>query len=81
MHGLQRSSKDLGIFIATDRDNIERLKLALRDVDDDPLQGDASLYRRADGPAAPDARPQLGRRRQRRRAVWTMVVRDGAEDR
>jgi hypothetical protein len=36
LHGLPRATEDLDIFIAPDRDNIERLKSALRSVFDDP---------------------------------------------
>jgi hypothetical protein len=35
LHGLPRATEDLDIFIAPDRDNIERLKAALRTVFDD----------------------------------------------
>lgn len=36
LHGLARATEDLDIFIAPEEPNIERLKLALRDVYDDP---------------------------------------------
>lgn len=36
IHGLPRATEDLDLFIAPDRDNIERLKTALRSVFDDP---------------------------------------------
>jgi hypothetical protein len=36
LHGLARSTEDLDIFVEPDADNIERLKLALHDVIDDP---------------------------------------------
>lgn len=36
LHGIVRATQDLDIFIAPDRANVERLKLALRDVIDDP---------------------------------------------
>jgi hypothetical protein len=36
LHGLPRATEDLDIFIAPERDNIERLKTALRSVFDDP---------------------------------------------
>jgi hypothetical protein len=36
LHGLPRATEDLDIFIAPERDNIERLKSALRSVFDDP---------------------------------------------
>lgn len=36
LHGLPRTTEDLDIFIEPDRDNIERLKAALRSVFDDP---------------------------------------------
>jgi hypothetical protein len=36
LHGLVRTTEDLGIFIAPDESNIERLRAALRDVFDDP---------------------------------------------
>ncbi len=32
LHGLPRATEDLDIFVAPDRDNIERLKAALRSV-------------------------------------------------
>jgi hypothetical protein len=36
LHGLPRATEDLDIFIAPERDNIERLKTALRSVFHDP---------------------------------------------
>src|SRR5215207_4276581 len=36
LHGLPRATEDLDIFIAPDRDNIERVKTALRAVFADP---------------------------------------------
>jgi hypothetical protein len=36
LHGLARATEDLDIFVAPEAPNIERLKLALRDVFDDP---------------------------------------------
>src|SRR5215468_12411479 len=36
LHGLPRATEDLDIFIAPEKDNIERLKSALRSVFDDP---------------------------------------------
>ena len=36
LHGLPRATEDLDLFIAPDRDNIERLKSALRSVFHDP---------------------------------------------
>jgi hypothetical protein len=36
LHGLPRATEDLDLFIAPDRDNIERLKTALRSVFHDP---------------------------------------------
>ncbi len=36
LHGLPRATEDLDLFIAPDRDNIERLKAALRSVFHDP---------------------------------------------
>lgn len=40
LHGLPRATEDLDIFIAPERDNIERLKIALRSVFDDPCIDD-----------------------------------------
>jgi hypothetical protein len=40
LHGLPRATEDLDIFIAPDRDNVERLKVALRSVFDDPCVDD-----------------------------------------
>lgn len=36
IHGLSRSTEDIDIFVAPTRDNVERLKTALRSVFDDP---------------------------------------------
>jgi hypothetical protein len=36
LHGLPRATEDLDLFIAPDRENIERLKVALRSVFHDP---------------------------------------------
>jgi len=36
IHGLSRSTEDVDIFVAPNRDNIERMKSALRSVFDDP---------------------------------------------
>ncbi len=36
LHGLARFTEDLDLFVAPDRDNIQRLKRALRSVFDDP---------------------------------------------
>jgi hypothetical protein len=36
LHGLARSTEDLDLFVEPEADNIERLKLALRDAIDDP---------------------------------------------
>jgi len=36
LHGLPRATEDLDLFIAPDRDNIDRLKTALRSVFNDP---------------------------------------------
>ena len=36
LHGLARSTEDLDIFVEPEAGNIDRLKLALRDVTDDP---------------------------------------------
>ena len=36
LHGLARATEDLDVFIAPEEGNIDRLKLALRDVFDDP---------------------------------------------
>jgi len=36
LHGLPRATEDLDLFIAPDRDNIERVKAALRSVFHDP---------------------------------------------
>ena len=41
-HGLARFTEDLDLFVAPDRDNIERLKRALRSVFDDPHIDDIS---------------------------------------
>ena len=42
LHGLARFTEDLNLFVAPDRDNIERLKRALRSVFDDPHVEDIS---------------------------------------
>lgn len=36
LHGLARATEDLDIFVAPEKANIDRLKMALRDVFDDP---------------------------------------------
>lgn len=36
LHGLARATEDVDIFIAAEETNIDRLKMALRDVFDDP---------------------------------------------
>lgn len=36
LHGLARATRDLDIFIAPDRENVERLKTALKTVFEDP---------------------------------------------
>lgn len=36
VHGLVRATRDIDLFIAPERDNVERLRAALRDVWDDP---------------------------------------------
>jgi hypothetical protein len=40
IHGIPRATEDLDLFIAPDRDNIERLKVALRSVFQDPCIDD-----------------------------------------
>lgn len=40
LHGLPRATEDLDIFVAPERSNIERLKVALRSVYDDPCIDD-----------------------------------------
>lgn len=42
LHGLPRATEDLDLFIAPDRDNIERLKTALHSVFHDPSIDDIS---------------------------------------
>ena len=42
LHGLPRATEDLDLFIAPDRENIERLKVALRSVFNDPHIDDIS---------------------------------------
>jgi len=42
LHGLARFTEDLDIFIAPEEANVDRLKLALRDVFDDPEIEDIS---------------------------------------
>ena len=41
-HGLARFTEDLDVFVAPDRDNVERLKRALRSVFNDPHVDDIS---------------------------------------
>ena len=41
-HGLDRATRDLDLFIASDTDNVERLKQALLSVFDDPSIGEIS---------------------------------------
>lgn len=71
LHGLPRATEDLDLFIAPDRDNIERLKSALRSVFHDPhideitaddLLGDypAMQYGPPDGPFHIDLLTRLG---------------------
>jgi hypothetical protein len=71
LHGLPRATEDLDLFIAPDRDNIERLKVALRSVFNDPhideisaddLLGDypAVQYGPPDGPFHIDLLTRLG---------------------
>ena len=40
LHGLPRATEDLDIFVAPERDNIERLRTALRSVFNDPCIDD-----------------------------------------
>jgi hypothetical protein len=40
IHGLARATEDLDLFIEPDRDNVERVKRALRSVFDDPCIDD-----------------------------------------
>lgn len=40
IHGLPRATEDLDLFVAPERENIERLKRALRSVFDDPCVDD-----------------------------------------
>ncbi len=42
LHGLARFTEDLDLFIAPDRENVRRLKLALQAVFDDPHVGEIS---------------------------------------
>lgn len=42
LHGLARFTEDLDLFIAPDRENVTRLKLALQAVFDDPHVGEIS---------------------------------------
>ena len=71
LHGLPRATEDLDLFIAPDRDNIERLKSALRSVFRDPcideitaddLLGDypAVQYGPPEGPFHIDLLTRLG---------------------
>lgn len=71
LHGLPRATEDLDLFIAPDRDNIERLKAALRSVFADPhideisaddLLGDypAVQYGPPEGPFHIDILTRLG---------------------
>jgi hypothetical protein len=41
-HGLDRATRDLDLFVASDADNIDRLRKALSDVFDDPTISDIS---------------------------------------
>ncbi len=71
LHGLPRATEDLDLFVAPDRDNIERLKAALRSVFHDPhideisaddLLGEypAVQYGPPDGPFHIDILTRLG---------------------
>ena len=71
LHGLPRATEDLDLFIAPERDNIERLKVALRSVFQDPhideisaddLLGEypAVQYGPPDGPFYIDLLTRLG---------------------
>lgn len=71
LHGLPRATEDLDLFVAPDRENIERLKSALRSVFHDPhideisaddLLGDypAIQYGPPDGPFHIDLLTRLG---------------------
>ncbi len=71
LHGLPRATEDLDLFIAPERDNIDRLKRALRSVFDDPhideitaedLLGEypAIQYGPPDGPFHIDILTRLG---------------------
>ena len=71
LHGLPRATEDLDLFIAPERDNIERLKTALRSIFDDPhideisaddLLGEypAIQYGPPDGPFHIDLLTRLG---------------------
>jgi hypothetical protein len=73
LHGLPRATEDLDLFIAPDRDNVERVKAALRSVFDDPhideisaddLLGDypAVQYGPPEGPFHIDILTRLGER-------------------
>lgn len=44
LHGLARATEDLDIFIAAEETNIDRLKMALRDVFDDPEIEDITAH-------------------------------------
>jgi hypothetical protein len=72
LHGLPRATEDLDLFIAPDRDNVERLKAALRSVFHDPhvdeisaddLLGDypAVQYGPPEGPFHIDILTRLGK--------------------
>lgn len=71
VHGIPRATEDLDLFVAPERDNIERLKRALRSVFDDPcideitaddLLGDypAVQYVPPEGPFHVDILTRLG---------------------
>lgn len=73
LHGLPRATEDLDLFIAPERDNIERLKVALRSVFDDPCIDEISAddllgeypavqYGPPDGPFHIDILTRLGER-------------------
>jgi hypothetical protein len=73
LHGLPRATEDLDLFIAPNRENIERVKAALRSVFDDPsideisaddLLGEypAVQYGPPDGPFHIDLLTRLGER-------------------
>ena len=73
LHGLPRATEDLDLFIAPERDNIERLKVALRSVFHDPCIDEISAddllgeypavqYGPPDGPFHIDILTRLGER-------------------